>query len=281
MSVLRSSSDEKTKRNELERKNTTNYLRKSYSWKVYTDYIAVKRMDKSCFLHRGTGIPIEIRSFFKVEDLTEKKIRKICLIHNDIKYKARIEIDSSEHHRTRMFWHNDLSLVINETLKGWSDAFSQKDVGKEDRPDLRFERLLTEEDSYNVQLINPKTIKIDIENQRADEKARFNGVKEGKAKYENSKSYERNLTNRREAIRIHGTKCSVCGFDFEKVYGKRGIGFIEVHHLTPLSESNSEITVNPLTDLMPVCSNCHRMIHRDRSHFLSVVELKVIISEHD
>jgi 5-methylcytosine-specific restriction protein A len=279
MAGLSSNNDGKSKKYDKERGGIKNYLVESFSWKVYTDDIAVKRMDKSCFVHRGTGIPIEIRLFFKVDDLTEANIKKVCLIHNDIKYKARIEIDSSKHLRTRMFWHNDLSLVINETLEEWLEAFSQNEVGKDDGPDLRFERLLTEKDTYSIQFINPKIIEIDIEIQNIDGKARSNGAKEGKAKYGNSKSYERNLTNRREAIRIHGTKCSVCGFDFEKVYGKRGIGFIEVHHVTPLSELSSEIIVNPATDLMPVCSNCHRMIHRERKHVLSIGKLKKMIDE--
>lgn len=55
--------------------------------------------------------------------------------------------------------------------------------------------------------------------------------------------------------------CEVCGFDFEATYGEIGKGFCEVHHLTPLSKSNDSV-ITTLEDLVIVCSNCHRMIHR-------------------
>jgi 5-methylcytosine-specific restriction protein A len=68
--------------------------------------------------------------------------------------------------------------------------------------------------------------------------------------------------------------CCICGFDFELAYGERGKGFIEIHHTKPLSEVDEEIFINPETDLVPVCSNCHRMIHRRKDDILSVEEIK-------
>ena len=90
------------------------------------------------------------------------------------------------------------------------------------------------------------------------------------------KRYERDPLNRRIALEIHGTVCVVCGFDFEKFYGKRGQGFIEVHHTLPLSLSGEQQPVNPQTDLLPVCSNCHRIIHRRRDKVLTIEEMKQI-----
>ena len=55
--------------------------------------------------------------------------------------------------------------------------------------------------------------------------------------------------------------CCVCGFDFLRVYGELGRGFIEAHHSKPLAELEPEETVST-QDLVPVCSNCHRMLHR-------------------
>jgi 5-methylcytosine-specific restriction protein A len=54
----------------------------------------------------------------------------------------------------------------------------------------------------------------------------------------------------------------VCGFDFEERYGPRGTGYIEVHHLVPLSKLEGATSVDPTSDLRPVCANCHAMIHR-------------------
>ena len=69
----------------------------------------------------------------------------------------------------------------------------------------------------------------------------------------------------------------MCRFDFEKSYGERGKGFIEVHHIKPLSSSNEEMIINPETDLVPVCANCHRMIHRRKDHILSIEEMNSLI----
>ena len=92
-----------------------------------------------------------------------------------------------------------------------------------------------------------------------------------------SNRYERSVKNRKEAIKLHGTTCSICGFNFEKVYGEHGKGFIEVHHIHPLSEQNQKVNVNPQTDMICVCANCHRMIHRNKDKALSPEELKNII----
>jgi len=86
-----------------------------------------------------------------------------------------------------------------------------------------------------------------------------------------------NLKNRRRAIEIHGAICASCGFDFEKVYGERGRGYIEIHHNKPLSTLDNEQIIDPVTDLIPVCSNCHRMIHRRKDDVLSIEELKRIL----
>lgn len=89
--------------------------------------------------------------------------------------------------------------------------------------------------------------------------------------------YERNPELRRAAIRLHGTKCLACGFDFEEVYGERGRGFIEVHHLRPVSTLTSPAAVDPRTDLVVLCANCHRMVHRRRDRILGLEELRRIL----
>lgn len=91
--------------------------------------------------------------------------------------------------------------------------------------------------------------------------------------------YERNPKLRREAINIHGTTCAVCGFDFYKRYGEIGKDYIEIHHIKPLFEISESIEVNPQTDLIPVCSNCHRMIHRKRNEVMSIEKLKACLKK--
>ncbi|OQQ25913.1 HNH endonuclease [Prescottella equi] len=72
--------------------------------------------------------------------------------------------------------------------------------------------------------------------------------------------------------RVH---CEVCGFDFELVYGERGSEYTEVHRIVPLHHSGS--TTTKLTDLVLLCANCHRMIHRG-TPWLTPDELRNLIN---
>ena len=73
---------------------------------------------------------------------------------------------------------------------------------------------------------------------------------------------ERDPRARLRCIEYHGCRCSICGFDFAKEYGEVGTNFIEVHHVIPISNTAGEHEVDPLNDLIPVCSNCHSILHR-------------------
>jgi len=95
------------------------------------------------------------------------------------------------------------------------------------------------------------------------------------------KRIDRNSRLAREAKRIHGTSCKVCSFSFEEHYGELGKGFIEAHHLQPLSKLKGEkLLLNPKDDFTVLCSNCHRMIHRydrpeDISGFINTIEREI------
>lgn len=84
---------------------------------------------------------------------------------------------------------------------------------------------------------------------------------EGNVKRVEVNRYERDPAARKACISIHGTKCCICEFDFEAVYGEIGRGFIHVHHLRPLSECGPGYIVDPREDLRPICPNCHAVVH--------------------
>lgn len=90
--------------------------------------------------------------------------------------------------------------------------------------------------------------------------------------------YERCPKLRRQAITIHGLRCKACDFDFEKAYGAHAKGFIHVHHVKPISEFEEEQVVDPATDLIPLCANCHAIVHRKPQQLLSVEQLKRLLS---
>ena len=101
--------------------------------------------------------------------------------------------------------------------------------------------------------------------------------KEGKILKKYGSKFERNSKLREKAIEIHGVTCKVCGFNFEKKYGNIGKNFIEIHHIKPMYDIRKEILVNPQTDLIPLCSNCHKMIHRSKRKPYTIAQLKSMI----
>ena len=68
--------------------------------------------------------------------------------------------------------------------------------------------------------------------------------------------------------------------DFEKKYGEIGKGFIHIHHKKPLSEINEEYEVDPIQDLIPVCPNCHAMIHMKKPAY-SIDEIQSLLAKND
>lgn len=91
--------------------------------------------------------------------------------------------------------------------------------------------------------------------------------------------FERNPTARKRCVRHYGAKCTICGFDFGLVYGPRGKGFIHVHHLVPMSQIEADYRVNPITDLRPVCPNCHAMIHRNPKQVSTCEEISKLLNK--
>lgn len=85
--------------------------------------------------------------------------------------------------------------------------------------------------------------------------------------------YERDPRNRDRAIAIHGESCMGCGFNFKAGYGEIGAGYIVVHHTVPVSEIGPNYVIDPSTDLVPLCANCHAMVHTQVPP-LSVSELR-------
>lgn len=81
------------------------------------------------------------------------------------------------------------------------------------------------------------------------------------------KRYERDrrlITEKKRAAKAAGElRCQVCPFDFEKRYGELGADFIEVHHTRPV-HTLTPGSKTKLEDLATLCSNCHRMAHRQR-----------------
>ncbi len=114
-------------------------------------------------------------------------------------------------------------------------------------------------------------------------------IQEGVKKVSQVKKYERSAKLRDYAIsyftKCGHISCDCCSFDFENFYGKDlGKGFIEIHHKKPVFKYEDidiqQTLKDAIENLMPVCSNCHRMIHRNRQNPIEISYLTNQIELH-
>ncbi len=91
-------------------------------------------------------------------------------------------------------------------------------------------------------------------------------------------AYERNPKARQKCLEIKGTICHACKIPLTDIYGPIAEGFIHVHHIKPLSEIGEKYEVNAETDLVPVCPNCHAMLHLGKTT-RTIDELREIIKQ--
>ncbi|MFJ5762749.1 HNH endonuclease [Neobacillus sp. NPDC093182] len=87
--------------------------------------------------------------------------------------------------------------------------------------------------------------------------------------------YERNPIARKRCMDHYGVQCQICDLNFEDTYGEVGKDFIHVHHILPLHKIQRGYEVDPIRDLIPVCPNCHAMLHRkENGDYLSIEQLR-------
>jgi hypothetical protein len=73
--------------------------------------------------------------------------------------------------------------------------------------------------------------------------------------------HERNRAMALQAKRRDKFLCHICRVSFRTLYGKIGTDFAEVHHIFPLGSAQAK-TKTTLSQLVTVCANCHRMLHK-------------------
>jgi 5-methylcytosine-specific restriction enzyme A len=137
----------------------------------------------------------------------------------------------------------------------WSIPFRGRNEGKG-----RFCYILKLELKEAMQEINAKSS--DITSPEEIDAEIAENLYEGTRKQVYVNRYERNRGARDQCVEHYEARCIICGFDFEKRYGKIGSNVIHVHHLKPLSEISERYQVDPINDLRPVCPNCHVIIHK-------------------
>lgn len=231
---------------------------------------------------KGKETPFYIITVKKFLDHNDKGpfIYEVMLLeHHEIVNKATIKDDSSKQLLTPTK-HKGMELLFSENplvcLEEISMVHYKEDRLKADSWEKEpSQSLKAVFDKLNAKRLS-YIIKQDLQAERSQNASFY---KDGEVKHYFGNRYERKAINRLRAIEIHGTSCVVCGFNFEQFYGDHGKDFIEIHHIKPLSTLDEAVEIDPERDLVPVCSNCHRMLHRKRENVLSIEELKSLFRE--
>jgi len=98
------------------------------------------------------------------------------------------------------------------------------------------------------------------------------GQEEGAFYTEVVKKFERSRYNRALCLKYYGFMCRGCGDQLAEKYGPIGTDVIHVHHVVPVSMMGSAYQLNPIKDLIPLCPNCHNIVHK-KSPPLEIAEL--------
>lgn len=185
----------------------------------------------------------------------------------------------------------DLYKSLDPTIKGDPKYLFKKELEKIRKCENWY--ILTEQLGIEVEGIKrPENKDIKKQNNKLDkmflqiyesvfpEEVHNEKYSEGSVKSVLVNKYERNPAAKRKCIEHYGTKCQICGFKFSDKYGEIFENKIHVHHIKPLSEIGEEYEINPIADLIPVCPNCHIVLHsKGKNEVYSIDEVRKMIVE--
>lgn len=175
-------------------------------------------------------------------------------------------IYGTEYYLQKIYEENGVDGLQNAllSLSQHIDYYEEKSGSSVKKRKDVYERYLNLIDKEPQKTVYPDEVDVEIE------------YSEGKTKKVLVNSYERNPVARKKCIEHFGLNCQVCDFNFKEKFGDLGKDFIHVHHKIDIATIGNEYSVNPLTDLIPVCPNCHSMLHKRKPAY-SISELKAMM----
>lgn len=194
------------------------------------------------------------------------------LIRNDGTYNGCYQFAVKTITILNEFITNDDIVKIEPHFKGFGQGAQKNPVGI--LPAI-FE--IIKEKGINIKHIN-SNLRIPEEIEEKDLKKLVEGAK----KQITVNAYERNHYARMNCINYYRKKnngklkCEICGFDFGEFYGEEFAEKIHVHHIVEISSVGKEYEVNAINDLIPICPNCHMIIHSKKPAYLPEEIRKII-----
>lgn len=225
--------------------------------------------------------------FAKVEDKWGKVISAVKFVFRGKRKKQLVStsglvIIEGWNHPELEVWENDSSPddgigFQSAKYSALSDEWDTllDDYLDENKPSVIYDGRVEDEGSY-YDTPSSKAEASYPEVTFPDEIDKASSLREGAAKQVLVNKYERSSKAREQCLSHHGYVCKACQVDMEATYGEIGRKFVHVHHRVPLSEIGADYKVDPVEDLIPVCPNCHSMIHRPKE-MMTVEELREVI----
>ncbi len=188
------------------------------------------------------------------------------LVNAEAVYKAIVKVDNfikNHYHGSKMLLIKDVNDIqdLKRALLSHRSFAMGKNISVNDLKVIVLDRyidFLSSPDRFQSNNKNA-TLATKIQSEKISENE-IQKACEGMMKETMYFRRQRNRAIRNQCAERDNYTCQICGFNFEKIYGERGQGFIEVHHLVPMSSYDEEHDIK-LEELISLCPNCHSMIH--------------------
>lgn len=136
------------------RMNHPSFPIQAYSWTIISPHEFIKEIDKSVLHHHGSGIPMEIKEYFGVQELRVGEQSQITLNYQGQTFEAKIVLDIEPQPRARMLWKADFSQLLNEQFPGWYELLDKEEAPTGIKPKIRF--IQKDTSTYEISFITEK-----------------------------------------------------------------------------------------------------------------------------
>jgi hypothetical protein len=235
-----------------------------HSFEIINENIIIKRIDKSLLTYGEIRIPNYLRDFFHFHEMEKHDRWDIEITYHHSLYYGVLYLDDYKRLRGKLRWGKELTRELRNTASKYIYESYGYDIREENAPLLRLEKV--DRLTFRADVIFPEEVEKDAKEYMLHEDKFIYGVKA---------RYELDPDVRLKVLKIHGVSCGICGFNFEHIYGDVAKGYIQIHQIGSEGKSLEELDLEK--DFIPVCDNCHGILHRSKEVDLSVKELQQII----
>jgi len=240
-------------------------MQKSFnSFEIIDDHIIIKRIDKSLLTYGEIRIPNYLRDFFHFHEMEKHDRWDIRIYYNKVEYFGVLYLDDYKRLRGKLRWGKDLTRELSNVTSKYVFESYGYEIKEESTPLLRLQKI--DKKTFHADIIFPEDVERDAKEYMLHADKFIYGVK---ARFETDPEI------RMKVLKQKGMSCAICGFNYESYYGDVGRGYIQIHQIIKDEKNMGEYDLEE--DFIPICENCHAILHRNRENNLSVSELKQII----